>query len=122
MQDRLCCRTTELREQLRRVAAEIGAAPLRVEIHLAEGKPAVAAKRVGVCFQIRAQLLIGRLGEGGDVFGDELQLLAQPAADDRVVLVEAEGDRFARENFFANVVADQAFQFALCSAAAARCG
>ncbi len=104
--------STKLREHLRRIAAEIRAAPLRVEIHLAEGKPAIAAKRVGVFLQVRAQLLVGGLGVGGDVFGDELELLAQPPADDRVVLVEAEGDRFAGENFFANVVADQSFQFA----------
>ena len=54
----------------------------------------------------------GLLRVSGDVFGDELELLAQPPADDRVVLVESEGDRFAGENFFANVIADQAFQFA----------
>jgi len=58
---------------------------------------------------------------GGDVFGDKLELLAQPAADDRVVLVEAEGNRFAGENFFANVVGSTLL-IRLRSAAAAKCG
>src|SRR6185295_12771615 len=46
--------STQLREQLRRVSPEIRAALLRVEIHLAEGEPAIAAKRVCMFFQIRA--------------------------------------------------------------------
>ena len=97
---------------MRRIPAEIRAAPLRIEIDLAEGKPAIAAKRLRTFFQICAELFVGRLGEGRDIFRDKFKLLPQTPANDRVILVEAEGNRFAGENFFANIVADQTFQFA----------
>ena len=69
------------------------------------------AKRVGVRFQIRAQLVVGRLGERGDVIGDELHLLPQPAADDGVVLVQPERHRLAAIDFLLHPVPDQSLQF-----------
>ncbi len=78
----------QLREQLRGVAREVFAVSLGVEIDVAERELPLHAKRVGVRFQIRTQLVVGRLARGGDVIGDELHLLPQPAADDRVVLVQ----------------------------------
>src|SRR4030095_11189423 len=76
--------STQLRKHLRCVAIEICAALLGVEINLPESEPPIAAKRVRVFLQVRAQLLVGRLSVGGDVFGDKLELLAQPPPDDRV--------------------------------------
>src|SRR5262249_48172132 len=60
--------------------------------------------------QVRTQLVLGRLGLSSKVFGNELQLLPQPAADDGVVLVQTERDGFARADFLPDVVANQSIQ------------
>ena len=62
--------------------------------------------------QVRAQLAVGRLGRRGEVLGDELQLLPKPAADDHVVLIQAEGDRLADVDLLTDIIADQSLAFA----------
>ena len=76
----------------------------RIEIHLAEREPWLDAKRVGVRLQIRVQVGVGRLGLGGDVVGNELHLLPQAAADDGVVLVQAQRHRLAAQDLLAHPV------------------
>ncbi len=80
---------------------------LRVEIHLAEREPRLEAELVGVRLQIRVQFGVGRLGLGGDVVGDEFHLLLQAAADDGVVLVQAQRQRLAVVDFLPHAVPDQ---------------
>ena len=70
--------------------------------------------------QVRAQLAIRRLGLRCQVLGDELQLLPKAAADDHIVLIQAEGDRLADVDLLADVVADQSLAFARAWADAAR--
>ena len=100
------------REQSGGVARELVPSALRVEKDLAEGEARLNAERVRVRGQVRAQLAIRRLGRRSEVLGDELQLLPQPAADDHVVLIQAEGDRLADVDLLADVVADQSLALA----------
>ena len=58
-------------------------------------------KRIGVRLQIGTQLVVGRLGLGGNIIGDEFHLLLQAAADDGVVLVQAQRQRLAVIDFLA---------------------
>ena len=59
----------------------------------------------------RLQLGLGRLGRRRDILADELHLLAQPAADHDVVLLEAERECLAIEDLLLDVVLDQAVEF-----------
>ena len=101
----------QLREQLRGVARQVCAVLLRVEIQLAEGELLLHAKLVGVRLQIRIQLGVGRLGLGGNVVGDEFHLLLQAAADDEVVLVQAQRQRLAVIDFLPHPLPDQTLPF-----------
>jgi len=49
-----------------------------------------------------------------EIIGKKFELLAEPAADDSVITIEAHGKRFAVRSFFADVVTDQPLEFSLC--------
>ena len=52
------------------------------------------------------EFLERRFARGGHVLSDELHLLRHTALDDRVVLVDSERDRFAKENLFLHLFFD----------------
>jgi hypothetical protein len=60
-----------------------------------------------------AQLVLTRFGEADRVLHEELQLLRQPPAYNGVILVQSQGTRFARQQYFLHVVCDDATKFLL---------
>ena len=51
-----------------------------------------------------------RIARRREILGQELELLRQPAADDRVVPVQPQGQRLAIQDFLTNMFIDDAFQ------------
>ena len=92
------------------VGVEAGAPLRRVEEDLGEGQQPVDTVGVRVRRQeFRERIFRWLFGTGG-VLRDELQLLAQTPADDRVVPVEAQGDALPVQDLFADVILDEALQ------------
>ena len=105
---------SQLNQQLIGILGKTFAMLTRIEIHLAEGNPPIDAKDIGMRFQVLRQLSISRLSRRGDIVSNKLQLLLQPAPDNRVVLVQTHRYRFAVIDFLAHAVTDQAVQLFTC--------
>ncbi len=54
--------------------------------------------------------LARRFAQRGEILGEEIHLLRHAAFDDRVVLVEAHGQRLAIEHLFADLRLEQALE------------
>src|SRR6185295_13025655 len=72
----------QARQQLLRVARQLLAVLLRIEVDLVERVARLETKGIRVRPQVLLELRIRRLDQRGQVLGDELQLLPQAAADD----------------------------------------
>ena len=59
---------------------------------------------------VAAKLILGRLDEVGGVLDEEFQLLRQPSPNNRVVLLKAHLQRFARHELLVDEVGDHAAQ------------
>ncbi len=66
-----------------------------------------AAEVGGVSIEVGLELGVGGLGRGGGVFEEELHFIAELAADEGVVLVEAEGAGFAVVDFLLDIGVDE---------------
>ena len=93
----------------RRCTASGPAAParLRAQEDVRPGEPRLPPERVGVLGEVALELLLARLRLAPEVGGQELELLPEPAADDRVVAVQPERQRLAVVDLLADVVIDQ---------------
>ena len=109
----------EGRGDLLRVAFQCAAAPACTEKDVAERQPILGAKALRVGCQIGRELFVARV-RGSHVLGEKFHLLPHAPADDEVVAVKARRPAFAVENLVADVVLDEALQFLLGSADAAR--
>ncbi len=92
------------------VARQVRAVALRIEIHLPKRESRFGGKRGGMRLQVGLQFRIARLRRRGEAVGDEFHLLLQAAADDEVVLVQAQRQRLAVIDFLPHPVPDQALQ------------
>ena len=93
------------------VARQVRAVALRIEIHLPKRESRFGGERGGMRRQVGLQFRIARLRRRGEALGNEFHLLLQAAADDEVVLVEAQRQRLAVIDFLPHPVPDQALQF-----------
>ena len=91
-------------------ARRLGPAAVSMQIDLAERQSGLATEAIRVGEQVRLELRLRGLLLRGDVFGEELELLLQAATDDRIVAVEAHGQRLTIEDFLADLLLDQPTQ------------
>ena len=94
-----------------RVGLGVGAAG-RVEEDLREGHGRAGLEAIRMSGMIGAKLRLGRLDEARGVLDQELQLLREPPADDRVVLLEPHLQRLARQQLLLDEIGDHGLHLA----------
>ena len=86
---------------------------------MAERSAAGLGKAFGVPRIPRAQFVGGRVAQRGDIVGEKFHFLRQPALDDGVAPIEAEGERLAIQDLLANAAFDESVASPPASAACA---
>ena len=92
------------------VRVETFTAPLWIEINVGKAVARFDTEIRRVRVEIALQLRVGRFGDRRRILGKKLQLRHEPAADDRVLPVEAHRDRFTRVDLLANGLLDHAVE------------
>jgi hypothetical protein len=111
----------EPREQRGRLRRRARAAPVGVHKHLAEGDPRLLPVRLRVRLEPGLERRLVGL-RGREILGDELELLAEPAPDDGVVLPEPHRDRLARRYLLPDPLGHEAAELLVAGRAQPRAG
>ena len=83
----------------------------RVKENLREGDARFNAEALGVCVVEPPQVLVAGFGDTRCVVDEEGELLGQPSANDRVVLIETQCLGFTRQQFLFDESRHQSTQF-----------